>query len=99
MPKFTSAERSLIKSIAATLTTFTISLFSSAPDNNAQNLCLFNNGQVDIGDGQRHGRFRCDINLNQALVNNSMAAIDTDYCEVSEIGEEIWAVSDCIIRP
>jgi hypothetical protein len=38
--KFTSAERRLVKSIAATLTTFSILLFSSTPENNAENLCL-----------------------------------------------------------
>lgn len=62
---------------------------------------------MDIDDGQRQGRYGreiglvyCEgINLDQALMNNSMATIDMDYCEVSEFAQETWAVTDCIMRP
>jgi micrococcal nuclease len=76
--------------------------FDSAKDF-VEKLCLTKNGQVDIDDGQRQGSFGREIgvvycvgiNLNQALMDKSMAAIDTDFCEVSEFANETWAVSDC----
>lgn len=77
--------------------------FDSAKDF-VENLCLSKNGQVDIDDGQRQGSFGreigvvyCDgINLNKALMNNSIATIDTDFCEVFEFANETWAIPDCL---
>lgn len=68
-----------------------------------EDLCLFKNGEVDIDNGQRQGSFGRDIgvvycdgtNLNEALMNNSMATISTEFCEVSEFADEVWAASYC----
>ena len=49
------------------------------------------NGEVDIDDGQRKGDWYerdvgvvyCDgINLNKALIENHLATIYTQYCEI-----------------
>ena len=64
-----------------------------------EDLCLFKNGEVDIDDGQRQGSFGRDIgvlycertNVNEALMNNSMATISTEFCDVSEFADEVWA--------
>jgi endonuclease YncB( thermonuclease family) len=67
-------------------------------------LCLNKKGQVDIDDGQRRGdRYGRDIgvvfcdgvNINKALVDNNLARIYTEYCEISEFKNEKWAISDC----
>lgn len=68
-----------------------------------EGLCLFKNGEVNIDDGQRQGSFGRDIgvvyceriNLNEALMNNSMATISTEFCDVSEFADEVWAASYC----
>jgi micrococcal nuclease len=68
-----------------------------------EDLCLFKNGEVDVDDGQRQGSFGRDIgvvycertNLNEALMNNSMATISTEFCDVSEFANEVWAESHC----
>jgi micrococcal nuclease len=68
-----------------------------------EDLCLFKNGEVDIDDGQRQGSFGRDIgvvycertNLNEALMNASLATISTEFCDVSEFADEIWAASYC----
>jgi len=68
-----------------------------------QNLCLGENGEVDIDDGQRQGSYGreigvvyCDgVNLNQALMSNNLGVIDTEFCDVSEFSNEDWAKSDC----
>jgi micrococcal nuclease len=68
-----------------------------------EDLCLFKNGEVDIDDGQRQGSFGRDIgvvycertNLNEALVNNSLATISTEFCDVSEFANENWAAKYC----
>ena len=67
-------------------------------------LCLNKKGQVDIDDGQRRGdRYGRDIgvvfcngvNINKALVDNNLARIYTEYCDISEFKNEKWAISDC----
>jgi micrococcal nuclease len=67
-------------------------------------LCLNKKGQVDIDDGQRRGdRYGRDIgvvfcdgvNINKALVDNNLARIFTEYCDISEFKNEKWAKSDC----
>ena len=68
-----------------------------------ENLCLYKNGEVDIDDGQRQGSFGRDIgvvycertNLNEALVNKSMATISTEFCDVSEFADEVWGSIYC----
>ena len=69
-----------------------------------QNLCLNKKGEVDIDDGQRRGdRYGrevgivyCDgININKALVENNLAVIYSDYCEISEFSSEEWAKPYC----
>lgn len=69
-----------------------------------QKLCLNKKGQVDIDDGQRRGdRYGRDIgvvfcdgvNINKALVDNNLARIYTEYCDISEFKNEKWAISDC----
>lgn len=68
-----------------------------------EDLCLFKNGEVDMDEGQRQGSFGREIgmlyceglNVNEALMNNSMATISTEFCDVSEFADEIWAVSYC----
>ena len=67
-------------------------------------LCLNKKGEVDIDDGQRRGdRYGreigvvyCDgINLNKALMENNLATIYTEYCDISEFKNEKWAKSYC----
>ena len=69
-----------------------------------QNLCLNKKGEVDIDDGQRRGdRYGrdigvvyCDgINLNAALMDNNLARIYTEYCDISEFSNEKWAKPYC----
>jgi micrococcal nuclease len=72
--------------------------------NLVQNLCLNKKGEVDIDDGQRRGdRYGrdigvvyCDgINLNAALMDNNLAGIYTEYCDISEFSNEEWAKPYC----
>jgi len=69
-----------------------------------QKLCLNKKGQVDIDDGQRRGdRYGRDIgvvfcdgvNINKALMDNNLARIYTEYCDISEFKNENWAKPDC----
>jgi micrococcal nuclease len=69
-----------------------------------QNLCLNKKGEVDIDDGQRRGdRYGrevgvvyCDgINVNKALMENSLAIIYSRYCDISEFSNEEWAKPYC----
>ncbi len=56
-----------------------------------------------MDDGQRQGSFGREIgvvycnsiNLNQALMNNTLAKIDTEFCDVSEFADEVWAATYC----
>ena len=65
-------------------------------------LCLGEEAEVDIDDGQRGGdRYGreigivyCDgINANSELMDKELASIYTEYCEISEFASEEWA--DC----
>jgi tetrahydromethanopterin S-methyltransferase subunit G len=67
-------------------------------------LCLKKEAQVDIDDGQRRGdRYGreigivyCDgINLNAELINNNLASIYMEYCDISEFSNEKWAKQYC----
>ena len=69
-----------------------------------KDLCLNKKGQVNIDDGQRRGdRYGrdigvvyCDgINLNAALIENNLARIYTEYCDISEFSNEKWAKPYC----
>lgn len=59
-----------------------------------EDLCLFKNGEVDMDEGQRQGSFGRDIgmlycegvNVNEALMNNSVATISSEFCDVSDLG-------------
>jgi micrococcal nuclease len=72
--------------------------------NFVKNLCLNKKGQVDIDDGQRRGdRYGrevgvvyCDgINLNKILIENNLAVIYSEYCEISEFSNKEWAKPYC----
>jgi micrococcal nuclease len=72
--------------------------------NFVKNLCLNKKGQVDIDDGQRRGdRYGrevgvvyCDgINLNKVLIENNLAVIYSEYCEISEFSNKEWAKPYC----
>ncbi len=67
-------------------------------------LCLGKKGELDVDEGQRRGdRYGrevgvvyCDgLNVNEKLMDNHLAKILTDYCDVSEFASEKWAKSDC----
>jgi len=69
-----------------------------------KDLCLDKKGEVDIDDGQRRGdRYGrdigivyCDgINLNAALMENNLARIYLEYCDLSEFSNEKWAKPYC----
>jgi micrococcal nuclease len=68
-----------------------------------EDLCLFKNGEVDMDEGQRQGSFGRDIgmlycegvNVNEALMNNSVATISSEFCDVSDVAAEVWAVTYC----
>jgi endonuclease YncB( thermonuclease family) len=70
--------------------------------NFVKDLCLKKEGQVDVDDGQRRGdRYGrdigivyCDgINLNAALMENNLARIYMEYCDISEFSNGKWAKS------
>jgi micrococcal nuclease len=63
-------------------------------------LCLGNDAEVDIDDGQRGGdRYGREIgvvycngvNVNSELIEKQYARIYTDYCDVSEFANDNWA--------
>ena len=64
-------------------------------------LCLGENAEVDMDDGQRRGSFGREIgvvycdgkNLNEQLMDNNLGIIDTHFCEKSEFSNDIWAKS------
>jgi micrococcal nuclease len=69
-----------------------------------KDICLDKKGEVDIDDGQRRGdRYGtevgivyCDgINLNSVLMENNLARIYTDYCDISEFRNEEWSKPYC----
>jgi micrococcal nuclease len=68
--------------------------------NFVKDLCLGNDAEVDIDDGQRGGdRYGREIgvvycngvNVNSALMEKQYARIYTDYCDISEFASEDWA--------
>jgi endonuclease YncB( thermonuclease family) len=66
-------------------------------------LCLGENAEVDMDDGQRRGSFGREIgivycdgeNLNEQLMGNNLGIIDTRFCEKSEFSNEKWAKPYC----
>jgi micrococcal nuclease len=67
-------------------------------------LCLGKKGELHVDDGQRRGdRYGreiglvyCDgININEKLMDNDLANILTEYCDISEFANEIWAKPSC----
>jgi micrococcal nuclease len=66
-------------------------------------LCLGENAEVDMDDGQRQGSFGREIgvvycdreNLNQQLIENNLGIIDTRFCEKSEFSNDKWAKPYC----
>lgn len=67
-------------------------------------MCLGKRGELDVDDGQRRGdRYGREIgivycngtNLNEKLVDEGLAKILTDYCDISEFTKESWAVTSC----
>ena len=66
-------------------------------------LCLGENAEVDMDDGQRRGSFGREIgvvycdgkNLNEQLMDDNLGIIDTRFCEISEFSNEKWAKSYC----
>jgi micrococcal nuclease len=70
-------------------------------------LCLGKKGELDVDDGQRRGdRYGrvigivyCNgVNINEKLMNERLAKILTEYCDISEFSEEIWARDSCNIE-
>ena len=66
-------------------------------------LCLGENTEVDMDDGQRGGSFGREIgvvycdgeNLNEQLMENNLGIIDTRFCEKSEFSNDKWAKPYC----
>lgn len=66
-------------------------------------LCLRENAEVDMDDGQRRGSFGREIgvvycdgeNLNEQLMENNLGIIDTRFCEKSEFSNDKWAKPYC----
>ncbi len=66
-------------------------------------LCLGENAEVDMDDGQRRGSFGREIgvvycdgeNLNEQLTENNLGIIDTRFCEKSEFSNDKWAKPYC----
>jgi len=74
----------------------------------ASSLCLGKKGELDVDDGQRRGdRYGREIgivycnglNLNEKLMDEQLARILTDYCEISEFSKESWAMLQCNVMP
>ena len=72
--------------------------------NFVKDLCLKKEGEVDIDDGQRRGDrygrnirvIYCNgVNLNAALMQNNLARIYLEYCDISEFSNEKWAKPYC----
>jgi micrococcal nuclease len=67
-----------------------------------KSLCLGKNGELDVDGGQRRGdRYGREIgivycngvNINEKLVNEGLARILTDYCDISEFSNQKWAAA------
>ena len=72
--------------------------------NLVESLCLGNKGQLDVDNGQRRGdRYGreigvvyCDgVNVNAKIMENKMARILTEFCDISEFSKENWTGSQC----
>jgi len=69
-----------------------------------ESLCLGKKGELDVDNGQRRGdRYGreigvvyCDgLNTNEKLMNSKLAIILTEFCDISEFGNENWVASQC----
>jgi micrococcal nuclease len=69
-----------------------------------ESLCLGKKGELDVDNGQRRGdRYGreigvvyCDgLNANEKIMNNKLAGILTEFCDISEFSNESWASSQC----
>jgi micrococcal nuclease len=72
--------------------------------NLVESLCLGKKGQLDVDSGQRRGdRYGreigvvyCDgVNVNAKIMENKMARILTEFCDISEFSKENWTGSQC----
>ena len=72
--------------------------------NLVESLCLGKKGQLDVDSGQRRGdRYGreigvvyCDgVNVNAKIMENKMARILTEFCDISEFSKENWTGSEC----
>jgi micrococcal nuclease len=72
--------------------------------NFVESLCLGKKGQLDVDSGQRRGdRYGrevgvvyCDgLNVNAKIMENKMAKILTQFCDISEFSKENWTGSQC----
>jgi micrococcal nuclease len=70
-------------------------------------LCLGKEGELDVDDGQRRGdRYGREIgivycngvNLNEKLMNEGLARILKNYCDISEFSNENWAQISCNMK-
>jgi len=70
-------------------------------------LCLGKKGELDVDDGQRRGdRYGrevgvvyCDgLNINEKLMDNNLAKILMEYCDISEFANERWATTSCNVH-
>ena len=69
-----------------------------------ESLCLGKKGELDVDNGQRRGdRYGreigvvyCDgVNTNAKVMENKMANILTEFCDISEFSKENWTASQC----
>ena len=72
--------------------------------NFVESLCLGKKGELDVDNGQRRGdRYGrevgvvyCDgVNTNAKVMENKMAKILTEFCDISEFSKENWTASQC----
>ena len=70
-------------------------------------LCLGKKAQLDVDDGQRRGdRYGREIgvvycgglNINEKLMDNKLAEILSEYCNISEFANETWATASCNVH-
>ena len=69
-----------------------------------ESLCLGKKGELNVDSGQRRGdRYGreigvvyCDgVNTNAKVMENKMANILTEFCDISEFSKENWTASQC----
>jgi micrococcal nuclease len=72
--------------------------------NLVESLCLGKKGQLDVDSGQRRGdRYGreigvvyCDgVKVNAKIMENKMARILAEFCDISEFSKENWTGSQC----